>query len=218
MMEANSTLVMIGDSITDCGRNYDAEPAGWESFGDGYVNLVNSALIAFAPELKIMVVNKGISGNTIRDLKKRWEKDVLALKPDYVSIMIGVNDVWRHFDSAPFAKFNQVEEGEYEAIYRDLIEQTLPHVKGIYVISPFIIEPNKEEEMSRMVRRFAEIARKLAAEYKLHYVDVQAAMDAFLEKAHSYVLTPDRVHPVLSGHMIIAKTFLDAIGFERYHH
>ncbi len=213
MLDKNSTLVMIGDSITDCGRNYDAKPAEWGSFGDGYVSLVNAALIAFKPEYKIMVINKGISGNTIRDLKGRWQEDVLNMNPDYVSIMIGVNDAWRHFDSAPFAKFNQIEPSEYESVYRELIEKTLPHVKGIYILPPYIIEPDKNEPMSKLVREFGAIGKKLSEEYSLKYIDVQEAIDTFLEKAHSYVLSQDRVHPVLQGHMILAKTFLDGIGF-----
>ncbi len=214
MLEKNSVLVMIGDSITDCGRNYDAPPAGWGSFGDGYVNQVNAHLMAFEPQQEIMVINKGISGNTIRDLKERWQKDVLDLEPDYVSIMIGVNDVWRHFDSAAYTNFPQVSREEFGQIYEELIQKTLPQVRQVYLLSPFMIEPNRDEPMGKMVREYAGVAKILAEKYGLVYVDVQAKMDVFLKHKHSYALSSDRVHPALQGHVIIAKAFLDAIGMD----
>ena len=95
-------LVMIGDSITDVGR---AKPIGEgradDALGRGYVMMVDALLGAVYPERLIRVINMGISGNTTRDLKARWQKDVLDLKPDWVSIMIGANDVWRQYDIEP---------------------------------------------------------------------------------------------------------------------
>ena len=120
LLQEGTRLVMIGDSITDCNRAYDAMPAGWGSFGDGYVNLVNACLTGLAPEQKVMVINKGISGNTILDLQSRWDEDVLALKPDWVSIMIGVNDAWRHFDGV----LSQVVTGNIE-ITANFSEKTI---------------------------------------------------------------------------------------------
>src|SRR5215211_5094424 len=98
-IQPNSKLVMIGDSITDCER---ARPVGeglFDALGRGYVSYMDAFLGAVYPERGIRIVNMGISGNTVRDLKGRWETDVLALKPDWVSLMIGINDVWRQFDS-----------------------------------------------------------------------------------------------------------------------
>ena len=99
LIHENSKLVMIGDSITDAGRNYNAGEGWQDAFGYGYVNLVNGLLMTNYTEKKIRVVNKGVNGNTIRDLKARWKEDVLDLKPDWLSIMIGINDVWRHYDT-----------------------------------------------------------------------------------------------------------------------
>src|SRR5688572_14408365 len=97
-LPTNAKLVMIGDSITDCER---ARPVGEgpSNLGRGYVSYVDALLGAAYPGRGIRNVNMGISGNTVRDLKVRWESDVVALKPDWVSVMIGVNDVWRQFDS-----------------------------------------------------------------------------------------------------------------------
>src|SRR3954452_17883523 len=96
-IQPNSKLLMIGDSITDCER---ARPVGeglFAALGKGYVSLVDALLGATYPEREIRVVNMGSSGNTVRDLKSRWRTDVLDLRPDWLSMMIGINDVWRQF-------------------------------------------------------------------------------------------------------------------------
>lgn len=94
MLTKNCKLIFIGDSITDCGRSKPyAEGRG--ALGSGYVSLINAHLEAFHSKLMIRVINAGISGNTVRDLKGRWDADVFEHKPDWVSIMIGINDVWR---------------------------------------------------------------------------------------------------------------------------
>lgn len=211
-LEKRSRLIMIGDSITDCDRVYDAPPAGWGSFGNGYVQLVNSILTGLSPESEIMVINKGISGNTILDFKKRWEKDVIEMKPDYVSIMIGINDVWRHFD-ASLQQLELVDEQTFAETYEKLIVKTKPLVKDIFILSSFMIEPNKEDAMRKMTDCYNAIAKNIAQKHGLIFIDVQKQMDVFLESLSSYALCNDRVHPSLSGHMIIAKAFLDGIGF-----
>src|SRR5262245_43928843 len=104
LIGAKEKLVMIGDSITDCGR---ARPFGeglFDAIVKGYVGLVDALITAAYPELGIRVVNVGTSGNTVRDLKDRWDTDVIELKPDWLSIMIGTNDVWRQFDSPLIAE------------------------------------------------------------------------------------------------------------------
>jgi len=98
-IEPKTKLLMIGDSITDVGR---ARPIGEgrnDELGKGYVSFVDALLNSVYPQAAIRVINMGISGNTVRDLKARWQTDVLNLKPDWLSIMIGINDVWRQFDS-----------------------------------------------------------------------------------------------------------------------
>jgi hypothetical protein len=99
-LQKGEKLVMIGDSITDVGR---AKPIGEgradDALGRGYVMMVDALLGAVYPERMIRVINMGVSGNTTRDLKARWQSDVLDLKPDWLSIMIGANDVWRQYDS-----------------------------------------------------------------------------------------------------------------------
>lgn len=212
-LEKNSTLIMIGDSVTDCDRAYDAVPAGWNSFGNGYVSLVNAALTGLAPEARIGVYNKGVNGNTVVDLKERWQRDVLDLRPDYVSVMIGINDVWRHFDSImqPVLK---VDEETFRCTYQELVEKTLPRVKGMWIMGPFMMVESRDYPMRVMVEKYAAIAREIAQAHDICYIDTQKRMDAFMEKLPAYMISSDHVHPNLQGHMILAKAFLDAVGFE----
>ena len=115
---------MIGDSITDVGR---ARPIGEgradDALGRGYVMMVDALLGAVYPERLIRVINMGVSGNTTRDLKARWQKDVLDLKPDWLSIMIGANDVWRQYDS-PKQTEGHVLIDEYERNLSELVSST----------------------------------------------------------------------------------------------
>ena len=135
-LEKGQKLLFIGDSITDYGRS----PAGennspYADWGEGYPSIVRGHLISFYPELGIRVVNKGTGGNQTRDLIARWDEDVMALKPDWVSILIGTNDVWRRFD-APVMTERHVSIQEYEDNLRWMIDKTLPMTKNIVLMSP----------------------------------------------------------------------------------
>lgn len=210
LLEKNNRILFMGDSITDCGRNYDAKPATHSSWGEGYVNVINAYTTALLPDKQLMIVNRGISGDTVLDLQKRWEKDVLEFKPDFVTIKIGVNDVWRHFDGV-FCQDEMISVEQFEEVYRTLIEQTLPYVKGIILLSPFMVEANTEDPMRKMVDKYRSVVEKLATEFDLPYGDIQERIDKYLKYQSSYVLSSDRVHPSLAGHMIIAKVWLEVV-------
>src|SRR5215470_8346167 len=120
MIEAHAKLLMIGDSITDVERSRPVGEGRDPALGHGYVATVDALLGAVYPDLWIRVVNMGISGNTTRDLKARWQTDVLDLKPDWLSIMIGANDVWRQYDS-PKQIEKHVLIDEYERNLTELV-------------------------------------------------------------------------------------------------
>ncbi len=211
IFEAHDKLVMIGDSITDCGR---ARPAGeglFNPYGNGYVNMVKAFLDACHPELAIRVVNKGNSGNTVRDLKTRWQEDVIALKPEWLSIMIGINDVWRQFDSPKITE-QHIDLKEYEATLKELIETARPGLKGLILCTPYFIEPHRKDPMRMRMDAYGKVVRKLTKAYGAVLVDTQAAFDRVLETMHPMTLAWDRIHPDTSGHAVIAKCFLDAVG------
>lgn len=210
---ANSKLVMIGDSITDCGR---ARPVGeglFEALGKGYVSLVDALLGATCPQLGIRVVNVGSSGNTVRDLKARWQSDVLDLRPDWLSIMIGINDVWRQFD-LPRQKEQHVGLEEYGKTLDELVARTRPGLKGLVLMTPYFIEPNKADAMRARMDQYGAAVKQTAARHGALFVDVQAAFDQVLAYCHPMSLAWDRVHPNQTGHMIIARAFLQAVGYQ----
>ena len=209
-IESGQRLVMIGDSITDCGR---ARPIGRPGgLGSGYVHFVYALIAARYSDRIVEVLNTGISGNRVTDLRGRWDTDVLALHPDWLSIMIGINDVWRHYDS-PF-NTPQVSIGEYESILEDLVVRTQPTVKGLVLMTPYFIEANRQDPMRAEMDQFGEVVRRLARKHKTVFVDTQAAFDAYLAHRPTQTLCGDRVHPNDIGHMILAKAFLNGIGFE----
>lgn len=206
----NDTLLFIGDSITDCGRE---RPAGYRNgLGNGYVAQINALLGALHPQQRVRVINVGTSGNRVIDLKARWQTDVLDLKPDWVSIKIGINDVWRRFDDPTNPV--QVDDAQFAAVYRELINATLPKVKGIVLVTPYFLETNAAEPMRAQMDRLSAIVKELGKEFKLPVVDTQAAFDAFLKERHYMELCSDRVHPNLTGHAILALTWLRALGLD----
>ena len=206
-----STFVMIGDSVTDCGR---ARPIGRKqhnNLGDGYVRHFDAMLTSRYPERNIEVLNVGCSGNKVTDLAHRWQSDVLDLSPDWLSVMIGINDVWRFYDS-PCSK-DQVDAKTYEATYRRILDQTRSQLKGLLLASPFFIEANKQDPMRQQMGQYARIVEQLAKDYDAIFVDAQAAFDQFLAHKSSHYIAWDRIHPNPTGHQILADAFLRGIEY-----
>ena len=205
----SGTLLFIGDSITDAGR---ARPVGeGGGLGGGYPAQVNALLGATYPERKIRVLNTGISGNTIRNLKSRWQKDVIDLKPDWLSIMIGTNDVWRQFSGTnnPDSVFPE----EFEKSYRELIEKTRPMVKGITLLTPFYVEPDKAQPMRAQMDVYGKLVQKLAKETGCRFGDTQATYDKALQSVAFSTLAGDKVHPSPTGHMVLSRVFLKTVDY-----
>lgn len=203
----NSKLVMIGDSITDCGRAHPVGEASFSGLGNGYVALVDAMLNTEYPEFRVRVVNMGISGNTVRDLRMRWQKDVIDLNPDWVSLLIGINDVWRQFDH-PLIREIQVLENEFEETLNELVGLTKSYVKGITLMSPFYLEPNKEDPMRNKMDEYGRIVGQIANKYNVEFIDTQAVFDEYLKHDYTATLASDRVHPNLRGHLLIANAFV----------
>ena len=196
----HSKLVLIGDSITDCER---ARPVGEGLFGavgKSYVGLLEGFLGAIHPAYAIRVVNMGTSGHTVLDLKADW-----------VSLMIGVNDVWRQFD-LPRQTEIHVSPEVYEKTLNELARKTRPKVKGLIMLAPFYIEPNRADAMRARMDQYGAIVRKIAARHGALFIDTQAAFDEVLQHMHPNAIAWDRVHPNIIGHSIIARAFLKAIG------
>jgi lysophospholipase L1-like esterase len=208
----HSKLLMIGDSITDCGRARPVGEARKDGLGNGYVNIVNGIINSTSPDHPIRVMNTGTSGDTVRDLKARWQTDVLDLKPDWLSIKIGINDVWRHF-SAPLLSEIHVPMEEYSSTLEELITRTRPSLKGLILMTPYFIESNRSDPLRIKMDQYGDVVRKLAAKYSAVLVDTQVAFDQALLKMHPMELAADRIHPQTTGHCILARAFLKAINY-----
>lgn len=199
-------IVFIGDSITDCGRRDAAAP-----FGSGYVSVARALVLARYPELTLQFVNKGIGGNTVRDLAARWEQDVVAEQPNWLSVMIGINDVWRAFDGRPE---HAVPLDEYESTLRALLDRARAATGArLILMEPYIIEPSPEQPMRREMDRYGAVVQAIAADYDAILVRTQAAFDTALQHTTPADWAQDRVHPNLPGHAIIALAWLRAVGF-----
>lgn len=210
LLQENSTWVLAGDSITDCGRARPVGEAHGDGLGNGYVAQLDALLKTGRRDPRVRVVNMGGSGDTARRLAARWEADILALAPDYVSIMIGINDVWRQMDS-PQQTALHVYPQEYEETLEQLVQATLPRVKGLFLFSPYYIEPNRQDAMRKLMDEYGAIMKAVAQKHSLPFVDVQAAFDRYLESHYSATLAWDRVHPNLAGHCLIAREILQVL-------
>jgi lysophospholipase L1-like esterase len=195
-------ILFDGDSITEAGRDYE----DLDSFGQGYVALVIEHLQQHHANLELQFLNRGVGGDTTRNVLMRFERDVLAHHPDWVSMAIGVNDVWRFFDSRP----NEVVLiDEFEANYRKLLEP-LQGNTGLILVSPFLIEPNRADPFRARVDEYVAVVKRLALEFEAIFVPFQDAFDASLLEPSAF--SDDRVHPNASGSQLMAETFLCAIG------
>lgn len=214
VFEKGSKILFIGDSISDFDRKRPVGEGLFNAWGTSYVADVGAMLGCMYPEMHYRVVNMGISGNQARDLEARWQTDVMDQHPDWVSVLIGINDVWRQFDS-PEMKEEHVSPEDFEACYERLITRTLPHVKSMVLMTPYFMEPNRQDPMRARMDEYGAIVKKLADKYHLIFVDLQAGWDKLFQHMHPCSIAWDRIHPNQTGHMYIAKQFLNAVGFER---
>lgn len=205
--ERGQKILFIGDSITDCGRRDVNAP-----YGNGYVSLVRAMVDARYPELDLTWENRGIGGNTTEHLLARWDEDAIAEQPDWLSVMIGINDVWRTFDSGGQGA---VSIEDYEANLRTLLQQVTEKTSArLIVAEPFDIDPDRGDPMRAMMDEYGAVARRVAEEFGAILIRTQDAFDHVLQHAPWPSWAPDKIHPGLPGHAVIAQAYLRAIGFE----
>ena len=202
-MRKDDKIVFIGDSITEWGREGDPE-----DIGTGYVRLIHDYLVTTYPERKPVVLNRGIGGHRIPDLATRWQTDVIDENPAYVSVSIGINDVWRQLDQF---EDEQVYPEQFEAIYVDLLDQVKEKTNAIIILmEPTIIEENIQSEGNQKLIPYAEIVQKLAKKFEAIYVPTHKAFIQFLKANTGYKVTIDGVHTNSAGNMLMAQTWIRA--------
>jgi len=200
-IKSGETILFIGDSITDCSRS---RPIGkGVGLGGGYVSLVDSMLASGFPEKEIRVLNLGINGNRITDLESRWQKDVLDLKPDWLVVLIGINDVWRQFDR-PLDP-NQVSIELFENTYRKLLTDVRPSLSGLVLLSPYFIELDIDAPMRNKMNEYGAVVKNLAKDFGASFIDLQSSFDRYLSYRSIDSISDDQVHLNKVGHMQIAS-------------
>lgn len=201
----NDVVVFIGDSITDGGRARTGQDYN-HTMGQDYAYILAATLGERLAEKNLTFVNRGISGNTVLDLAARWQTDVLDLKPDVLSILIGVNDTVGK-------KAEPV--GQYEQTYDRLLRETLaalPHIR-IVLGEPFLLPVGKHEanyasEVAELKLRQAVVAR-LAAKYHLPLIRYQEAFTLACKRAPASHWSWDGIHPHYAGHALMAEQWLN---------
>jgi len=204
IIEEKAVVLFQGDSITDSGRTRDDD----SQLGGGYAMMVASWFSAMHPEKNVRFLNRGISGNRVKDLKARWKEDCLDLKPSWVSIFIGINDTWRRYDSN-----DPTPAEDYEAAYRNILKQITTHLDArIVVCEPFVLPVPDDRRGWRLdLDPKIDAARRLAREFEAIYVPLDGIFSAASAQREPAFWAGDGVHPTPAGHALIAQSWLRAV-------
>lgn len=211
LIKPGDTILFQGDSITDAGRKRDVSAANSNAaLGRGYAWLAAAQLLIERPDAGLKIFNRGISGNKVYQLVDRWQADCLDLKPNVLSILIGVND-FAHRLKGDLK--GTVET--YETEYRELIKRTkdaLPDVKLI-ICEPFVLNAGKiDDKWFPGYDGYRAVARRLAEEWKAAFVPFQTMFDAAAKVAPPALWAADGVHPTCDGGALMAQWWLKAVG------
>ena len=212
MFQENQTVLFQGDSITDAGRNREnAEPNISDAMGKGYALMAGAALLSRRASLNLQVYNRGVGGNVVGQMEARWQEDCLALKPDVLSILIGINDTARPMCNAPDA---DTPEG-FDRTYRKILDDAKAQNPSLRLVlcEPFgLLTENVTEDWMPGLRQRQAFAKQIAADYDAIWVPFQQLFDDAIQEAPTAYWMPDGVHPTPAGHYRMAQMWLDAVG------
>ncbi|MCW3816714.1 SGNH/GDSL hydrolase family protein [Micromonospora sp. DR5-3] len=194
-------VLFIGDSITDAGRDRSCG----DDLGTGYAMMAAAWFTARHPEHRVSFRNRGISGDRVRDLRARWADDCLALAPQVVSVLIGINDTWRRY-----SKHDPTSADEFARDYRHILQETRRLGARLVLVEPFVVplddaQRGWREDLDPKV----DVVRRLAAEFDATLVAVDDLFQA--ADVDDRVWTRDGVHPTPFGHALIAQAWLRAV-------
>ncbi len=207
-LQANDTIVFIGDSITAAERHRQA----YRPLGHGYVHFAGNFLRAGYPQLNLNIVNSGVSGDTLVDLKGRWERDCLAYRPHVLSVLIGINDVWRLAMQPDLAE-TAARPDEYELTYDQLLARAKRQCGcRLVLMEPFMFCRDQDDRVFRALMPYVEVVRRLAAKHGAVMVFLQRAIDRQIADVPPEKWSQDSVHPYLWAHAWIAQRWLEATG------
>jgi lysophospholipase L1-like esterase len=196
------TVLFIGDSITDCGRDRD-DP---DSLGTGYVARIAEWHALESPGAPARFINRGNSGNRAADLRRRWTTDCLELEPDVVSIMIGINDTWRRYDRG-----DPTSAEEFATDYREILTRTAEIGARLVLVEPFLLPVRAEQwEWRADLDPKIAVVRRLAVEFRALFVATDGPMAQAGAASEPTDWVRDGVHPTAAGHALLARAWLNA--------
>ena len=174
--------------------------------------LCGQFLLAARPHLNLTIENRGISGDTTGELLSRWDMDCLSLKPDIVSIMIGINDLWRKYGDTPEVQQMHLPPVEYEANLRELLVQTHNQCNPqLILMEPFMFCDDPDNQMLKELGDYIEIVHKMVDEFDAVLVPVHANYTKLKNRRLADQWAEDMVHPYPWAHAWIAKQWLDVV-------
>ncbi len=213
VLRPKNTVIFIGDSITDGGRARTGQDYN-HTMGQSYPFILAATLGDQLAERDLTFINRGISGNTVPDLQARWKADVLDLKPDFLSILIGVNDTF-------YSKKGPETVEQYEQGYDQLLSETLAALPGVKIVlgQPFLLpvgkfKDNYASSMAELKKRQAAVDR-LAAKYHLPVIRYQEAFDTACQRSPANHWCWDGVHPHYAGHDLMAREWMNTVSAMR---
>lgn len=208
MIQPQDRILFIGDSITDAFRKPEEINDAYQ-MGNGYAFLVASQLRAQRPADALLFFNRGISGEGLRGLEARWDNDVLALRPDVISVLVGINDTLCAFRGHEVSSPDDVG-----ARYLALLEYTrkvLPDVRFV-VCEPFLLRADEitDEKIAHLRERAAAI-RQSSTRFGAVFVPFQEMLDAACNIAPPEYWAYDGIHPTAAGHFLLARQWLEVV-------
>jgi len=207
LLKRGDKILFIGDSITDAGRR---DP-NWAPLGRGYVYFAANWLRARYPELELQVENRGIGGNTVLDLKDRWQQDALDESPNVLSCLIGINDAMRVVRRSPGHQGLRPED--YERNYGELLLRIRDACGCRFVLwEPFLITHETNTLATELLKQYIEAVHRLAERFAAILVETQRIFREACEKRSPEYWAGDSVHPTPQGHALMAQALLEAIG------
>jgi lysophospholipase L1-like esterase len=203
LLQPHDHVLFYGDSITDAGRNSGANGG----LGTGYAALCAAQLLARYPEWNLKFTNKGISGNRVYDLEARLQEDVLDLQPNLVSILIGINDTWRRYDSGTLSPID-----EFQDSYQRILSAITASGTRLIICEPFLLPiPADRKAWREDLDPRITACRDLARQFGALYLPLDGLFAAASTRASLDYWLPDGVHPSLAGHALIADAWIQAV-------
>jgi len=209
--QSGQKILFIGDSITDAGRRAAERP-----YGIGFVKIFRDMLISREPCKQVEIINKGIGGNTVWQMRDRWTDDMLFFKPDYVVILIGINDLHQ-----PFAGNMEKDETlqKHTDAYDEILSRTakeLPDCK-ILLLEPFFMSRDAASKSFRtealeVLPDYIAVTRQMSEKYNTGLIKTQELFQNILKHYETDTICPEPVHPNATGHLAIAEAIYNALS------